>query len=416
MFTNANLSFEAAPPIEVVLRFFLSGALFGVIAFIVAFFNFSELFNLYASSTVAFVHLLTLGVGINFLFGALFQMLPVIAGVSINNSQKVAMRVHYTLLVGTIFLISAFFTNSFTAYSFAFLFLSFSILYTAFVAIKELIKIKHSASSKGMLYTFISLVFLLVFATILILFKMGFALEFDFFNIRKLHFSFGLFGVFTLLILSVSFQVIEMFYVTPPYPKIYTKYSTLTIMTLLAITLIFPAISFISLKLLALLIIVYSTLTIKLLRARKRAVSDATIWFWYFSMGSALLFALSFIFNAPIVLTASFFTFFILATIFAMVLKIIPFLVWFQLNRQGYFDGPMMHEVIHPKTAKRLFFLFAAAALLTLVALITSYISILATLLFVTLFTYLFILIYNAWKKYLYTLKHGTRVDFPLNI
>ncbi len=38
----------------------------------------------------------------------------------------------------------------------------------------------------------------------------------DFLALRQLHLGLGLLGWIALLILSVSFQVIEMFYVTPP--------------------------------------------------------------------------------------------------------------------------------------------------------------------------------------------------------
>jgi uncharacterized membrane protein YesL len=48
-----------------------------------------------------------------------------------------------------------------------------------------------------------------------------------------------------------------------------------------------------------------------------------------------------------------FFTSFALSIVFAMFYKIVPFLTWFHLNSQGYFTAPMMHEVIHPKTAKK---------------------------------------------------------------
>jgi len=43
---------------------------------------------------------------------------------------------------------------------------------------------------------------------------------------------------------------------------------------------------------------------------------------------------------------------FSISVIFAMVYKIIPFLVWFHLSSQGYMEAPMMHEVIRPKMAK----------------------------------------------------------------
>ncbi len=52
---------------------------------------------------------------------------------------------------------------------------------------------------------------------------------------------------------------------------------------------------------------------------------------------------------------------FALSIVFAMLHKIVPFLTWFHLNAQGYFTAPMMHEVIHPKTAKKRFWIHLAA-------------------------------------------------------
>ena len=420
MFTNANLSFEAAPPINVVLRFFLTGALFGVITAGMLFFHFETLTNIYAPNTLIIVHLLSLGVVSNFLFGALFQMLPVVAGVSIANAQIVAMRVHYTLLLGVIFLLSGFGTSSATLYLFGGIFLGFAFFYSAFVGLRELIKIKHSASSKGMLLSLSSLFLLVVFAFILLAFKSGYDVGFDYLDIKRLHFSFGLFGLFMLLLFSISFQVIEMFYVTPPYPKYYAKYVGVTLFALLVLSIFIPSFITIAFVAIALIALIHSTLTIKLLRAKKRAVSDVTIWLWYFAMANLMLFGLTLLeyifFSVPITAIALFFSFFILATILAMVFKIVPFLVWFQLNRQGYFDGPMMHEVIHPKVAKRLFYLFFASYLLFLGALFFSSLSLVASVFLFISFLWLGILIYNAWQKYLHTLKNGMKIEFPLNM
>ena len=420
MFTNANLSFEAAPPINVVLRFFLTGAIFATLAGVAIFFNFDTLFNIYAPSTLSIVHILTLGVVTNFLLGALFQMLPVIAGVSIANSQLVAMRVHYTLLVGIIFLLSAFLDSSAILYLLAAIFLGFSLFYSSFVGIRELIKINHSSSSKGMLYSLISFIFVVILAFILIYLKNGFSLGVDFLEVKKLHLFFGLFGVFMLLIFSVSFQVIEMFYVTPPYPKEYAKYVTTTIFGLLLLSLIAPKWSSFFISLIALIAIYHSITTLKLLKAKKRAVTDVTIWLWYLGMVNLILFSLGFIlnnfFDINIVLLSIFFSFFILSIILAMVFKIVPFLVWFQLNRQGYFDGPMMHEVIHPKVAKRVFYIFISSYILFIGGVVISLFAYIGAILFFSTFLTLAILIYLAWQKYIFTLKNGTKIDFPSNV
>ncbi len=415
MFNNANLSFEAAPPIKVVFRFFLTASIFGIFTSLTLFFTFPNLLNIYDFNTLGTIHLITLGIITNFIFGALFQMLPVIAGVSIQNSEIVSLRVNYTLLIGTIFLFNAFLHNNQLLYILASIFLIFSFSYFFINSFKELIVLKHSNSSKGMLYAIISLILVILFATILISFKIGINLPFNFLLIRNFHLLFGLFGLFMILIFSISFQVIEMFYVTNSYPKLYSKNISLIII----ITLIVNFVNFnIPINLIAFLSLIHAILTIKLLLKRKRVVSDGTIWFWYLAMGNLILFSLLILlnnfFSINIVLIALSFIFFIFSTIFAMIFKIIPFLVWFQLNRQGYFDGPMMHEVIHPKIVKKLFYLFIITNLSFILSIFFNNFYLIASLMLLIIFIILTALIYNSWHKYIETLKNGMKLDFSI--
>ena len=109
MFNNNGLSMEQAPPIKVILRFFLTGSIFGIVAGFMLFFYSDNLNNFSASSTLATVHILALGVMASFMFGALFQMLPVICGVSIKEPENLSLRVNYALVFGTIVLVVSFF-------------------------------------------------------------------------------------------------------------------------------------------------------------------------------------------------------------------------------------------------------------------------------------------------------------------
>ena len=180
--------------------------------------------------------------------------------------------------------------------------------------------------------------------------------------IKEAHYSFALFGWLTLLIVSVSFQVIEMFYVTPKYPVLMSKYLTTSIFTLLilkTIALFMNLESNILNILLSALFMLYALVTLHRLYKRKRPTSDATVWFWRFGMG-LLFVSMSIIFIdniTPLHATINFishlsFIGFALSIVFAMIYKIVPFLVWFHLSNQGYMEAPMMHDVIHPKKAK----------------------------------------------------------------
>ena len=121
---------------------------------------------------------------------------------------------------------------------------------------------------------------------------------------------------------------------------------------------VFPAVWYLGDGLIALLLIAYASITLYRLTQRKRPLTDATVWFWRIGLVSliiTLLLLLVSLWNpvpqlAP--LQYVFFTIFAISVLFAMLYKIIPFLTWFHLNAQGYLTAPMMHEVIHPKTAR----------------------------------------------------------------
>ena len=417
MFQNSGLSLDQAPPIKVVLRFFLSGSIFGVIAGLFLFF-----FNNDINSNFALIltHILTLGVMASFMFGALFQMLPVLCAVHIKSPLIESLRVNYTLIFGLIFLLNAFYFGYSTLYILASLFLGFAIFKSAYLMLKELKKIKHNNSSRGMTLALISLSLLATLGIILLYIRAGYNIDINYLWLKSMHFSFGLFGWIALLIISVSFQVIEMFYVTPPYPKIYAKYLPSIILGLLILNLFisyfFNKAFFIFDSLIVIAIAIHAIFTLIRLKQKKRPVMDATIYFWILGLSSYILFALTFIakffINIPTTLLATLFSYFALSIVFAMAYKIVPFLVWFHLNAQGYFDAPMMHEVTKPSYAKKNFYIFIASFILSITASFIPYLWHFASILFTISFLMLFINIYNAANKYKYVVKYGKRFSF----
>ena len=94
MFTG--LSLEQAPPYEAPLKFFLTAPIFAVLAGLTA--AFSNSFELHDPKLIASIHLLTIGYMIMIIFGALQQMLPVVAGAVIPKAKLIA-NITYTLLI-----------------------------------------------------------------------------------------------------------------------------------------------------------------------------------------------------------------------------------------------------------------------------------------------------------------------------
>ncbi len=425
MFSQNGLSLDQAPPISVVFRFFFSGALFGILAGILILFFQTAVFDAHSKEAVTLTHTLTLGVMLSFMFAALFQMLPVIAGVTLTSPVKKANLLQYPFILGTISLLFAFNHSVPWLFGAAALLLGGSILFITLVMLKNLIKLpNHSSSSKGMLAALISLGIVILLA-LYMTGTLGGVLDGVYYTqVKAAHYSLGLFGWITLLIISISFQVIEMFYVTPAYPKLVSKYLPLTLLLLLvtttAIGLFTPEIWYISNILLALLLTGYALLTLKRLTQRKRPLTDATVWFWRLGLGSLLVSMLSMVLTLFMddmfikTLSYIFFSSFALSIVFAMFYKIIPFLTWFHLNSQGYFTAPMMHEVIHPKTAmKHLYIHLATIAAFVLSVFIPAFIFIAAVLTVVS-FGWMTYQIIHAHLLYKKTQETGEK--FEMNI
>jgi len=423
MFNQNGLSLDQAPPIIVVFRFFFLGSIFGIIAGLSLFFYKTDIFDATTVAALTFTHLLTLGVMLSFMFAALFQMLPVIAGISLTSPIKKANTLLYPFTIGVTTLLLAFNLPQFPwLYLLSAGLLGFALFITIFSMLKKLLKLQnHSASSKGMTIALFSLAIVIALALYLT-FTQGGILDGAYYSkIKVSHYSFGLFGWIALLIISISFQVIEMFYVTPPYPSYMHKYLPLILFVLLLLSFIvglsIPSIWLITNTLIVILLVTYALITLKRLQEKKRPLSDATVWFWRFGLTSLVLSMLSLIifeFTSISILkpfSYIFFASFGLSIVFAMFYKIVPFLTWFHLSSQGYFTAPMMHEVIHPKTAKKHLYIHIAMIGTYIVSLfITTFIFIAASLTLLS-FGWMAWQIIHAWKLYTYTQKNGEKFD-----
>jgi hypothetical protein len=427
MFNQGGLSMEQAPPVMVVLRFFVTASVFGVL---LGFYFMGSVANFLPHNEYAFqvtvIHLLSLGVMASFMLGALFQMLPVIAGVVIKTPTNKATVVNILLIMGLSSQIFAFGTASSSLYLLASISLGVGLLYAMTMMLKEVIAIKdHSTSSKGMLFALSSFFIAIVLGVYLLLTLGGYLDGAYFKELKEIHYSFALFGWLTLLIVSISFQVVEMFYVTPKYPTLMSQYLVSTIFTLLVIktVMIFMGLdsAFINI-LLSLLFILYAGVTIHRLYRRKRPTSDATVWFWRLGMGLLIVSMFINLLSNVVVVNSqimgiSYVTFigFSLSIVFAMVYKIVPFLVWFHLSNQGYMEAPMMFDVIHPKRAKIHFKIHLAMLslwILSIVFQLDEVFLIIPSFLLTLSFGWLLYHLIMAIRKHNYTQKYTEKIEW----
>ena len=422
MFAQNGLSLDQAPPISVVFRFFFSGALFGLLSGVMILLFQTNIFNPSSTEALILTHTLTLGVMLSFMFAALFQMLPVIAGVILSTPVKKANLVQYPFVLGVISLLLGFYTSQTWLFLVASLLLGGSIFYITTIMLKNLMQLQnHSASSKGMMVALLALAMVIILALYMTGTLAGLLQGTHYSIVKEAHYSFGLFGWIALLIISISFQVIEMFYVTPAYPKFVSAYLPFKLLGLLLLGLIIsffiPTVWAVIDIFIALVLIGYAIITLKRLTQRKRPLTDATVWFWRLGLSSliiSMLFILITTFKEIEVLkqlSYIFFATFALSIVFAMFYKIVPFLTWFHLNAQGYFTAPMMHEVIHPKTAMKHLYIHVTTIVTFILSLFIPAFIYLAGLLTILSFGWMTYQIIHAYLLYKKTQETGEKFE-----
>lgn len=374
---SGGLSLEQAPPIGVILRFFLTVPFFGALFCLVLMFGGAQAMMPHAPTAVAAAHLFFVGVVATAMVGALFQMLPVLAGVVIAVPSRHAAAVHALLFSGALALAGAFVTFQAWVYVLAGVLLGGAVLYLAVLMFPPLLlRTGASETLRGMQVALGSFALAAVFALAMLY---GFATgETGKFHeaLRGIHFGFALFGWVGMLIVAVAYQVIEMFYVTPPYPATYKKAAWAILaaaMLLKGVWLfagwrhgtVFDAV-------IAALMLGFAVITLWLLSKRKRPVADTAVWFWRLGMGMLILsvgfWALFTLSEEDGLLPAALIAYgaFALAIVSGMMYKIVPFLVWFHLSNQGYVSAPVMAEVISARRARQHLYLFSVAVVMML--------------------------------------------------
>ncbi|MCE5181409.1 MAG: hypothetical protein LLG15_06375 [Betaproteobacteria bacterium] len=389
-----GLSFAQAPPIMVPFRFFLSAPLFALlVALLALWFGPSLLESRWQPSVLALTHLMTLGFLSMVMVGAMLQMLPVIAGSPVAHPVGVARAVHLLLVSGVLFLAAGFLLASPWLMLLAMVLLGGGLL--VFV-IAVGFSLARAASGNP---TVVGMRFALVSLTVTAILGLVLASNFgwkwwliSWIQVTNLHLTWGLLGWVGLLVISVSYQVVPMFQLTPAYPKLLMRWLPRALFVLLLLGSI-PwlladsgmqeqvaiVVALITVAVLAL----FALATLRLQSQRRRKQSDVTLLFWRFGMVCLLLaLALSIVGQAmkisdnahgenfmPIFLFVAGFA---VSVVNGMLYKIVPFLIWFHLQSllMGVAKVPNMRQIMPEAGMRRQMWLhFLAVPLLGLSAL-----------------------------------------------
>ncbi|MDP2850010.1 MAG: hypothetical protein Q8O20_02965 [Sulfuricurvum sp.] len=416
-----GLSLDQAPPISVVLRFFFTVPVFGILLALIVFFYPHDVLTPTHPISLAAIHVMFLGIITMSMFGALFQMQSVLGGRPIPSVLGNAFLIHLFLVIGVLSLSGAFVLGTPELFIIASVFLGGSILYVATLILPLLFVGTPHDTLRGMR---LALIALSLTAILGIVMASEYAnLSFSAFHavIRSVHYSLGLVGWIAILIIAVAFQVVEMFYVSTPYSPWCKRnaFKVIAVSLFLKIIWLFTTLPYVWVfdLVIGALLIGFVTTTAKRLKMRKRRVSDVSIWFW--SSGIILLslavvahmVSLSNGYPQSQSISLIAFGLFALAVILGMMGKIVPFLVWFHLNSAGYMDTPLMSNIIPQSRAKGVFTLFILTSFTSIVGVFYIEFFALSALIGAAMFTLLLINLIKAYKLYRYTLSHGKRFE-----
>ncbi|PCI27826.1 MAG: hypothetical protein COB67_07745 [SAR324 cluster bacterium] len=381
-----GISLDQAPPEDIPLRFFLSAPLFGVLAGLLVVWRGGDLFiSNWNLETIAITHLLTLGWLAMVMFGAFYQMVPVLVGGSVPFIYFARM-LHslfaggIALFVAAFFVMNAgFFEISSSLFAVAAALLLFSIL--CFFLQLAMAVFKEKANDRPTVVAMrISMICLLLTMLLGISFignlTAWWALPWDRVNMTGIHVTLGLFGWVGTLLMGVGFHMIPMFYLTPSFDL----EQAYRILRLHSISLLLIPISlYFDLGLGALIAsaipgalaaIIFVFTLMQLLGRRRRRIVDTTMRFWQsgiflLPLSLLCLAANQWILEARVLLL--FGVLFILGYAVAltngMLYKIYPFILWFHRysNLIGKVPVPLLQDLAPNKFSRKQWHSFTAA-------------------------------------------------------
>ncbi|QDF98487.1 hypothetical protein CJ010_19075 [Azoarcus sp. DD4] len=343
-----DMSFEQAPPLSVPLRFFFTAPLFAIAAGLLLALRGEAVFaSRWTPEALAATHLLTAGMMLQIMLGALFQVLPVAAGANVWQPRILAGLVHLALSLGGGALAAGFLLGDAVFFHAALSLLGLAIL-ALFLGVSVGLwrTAALGATVWGLRGAMVALVVTVGLGFALALARSG-DIAPDWLALSVLHQAWGLGGWGGLLLAAVAWLVVPMFLLTPAYPVRFTRGLLIGMVVLLVAGSLAWAFGWAwtdaALALgLALAAAAFAWATLALQRRRRRKVTDACFRFWRLAMvalaAAAALLAASVagvdlgaglpLLLGVLVLAGAF-----LSVMLGMLYKIVPFILWLHLRR-----------------------------------------------------------------------------------
>jgi len=406
---TTGLSTDQAPPIRVPMIFFATAPLFGLAAaaLLVFYGGGTELQSRWSPLAMVLTHLLLPGFVVTVMFGAVQQMLPVVAGATIKHPVAVSHLVHAFWVAGVASLGAGFFWSELGGGQLLLRVAAVALACAGavyLVAAGDALRRANAANETvlGMRLAHICLALVLIFGVTLALGRSGVIPVYRH-QLTDTHALFALGGWIVLLIMAVSYQVVPMFFVTPTYPVWAKKWLCPAVFGGLVLHALPSKIGSLSgLIFTFCAVFLYAILSLRLMLRRRRKVPDPALLLWRVALGSLMLvdliwlthemasaltgFTSAVVYHVPVELVRVGFGIFIfgfaISIVIAMLSKIMPFLVWFHLQgiqMRKMMAGtkgmalralPTMKEILPDSLVRKVIWLHLSAGALLLVSIV----------------------------------------------
>jgi len=292
-----GLRLEQAPPLSIPLRFFLVAPVALVVAGALLVWGGDTLiWTRFGATTAALLHLGTLGFLASVMLGALYQMIPVVAGAPVPIVRS-AHVVHVALVLGVGALVLGFAAASHLGMLVAAAALgSTFVLFVAPVAVALARAPTKSATVHGMRLAVTGLVALVTLGVLMALARSSGAPTPRYAGWMSAHIALGLVVWVGGLLTAVSFQVVPMFYLTPSFPRWAERAIVGSVALSLVATLVAVAANlgdrftaFAALPGALGVFVLHPLATLRGIRRRRRKRPDPSLRFWQAGLGFGLL-------------------------------------------------------------------------------------------------------------------------------
>lgn len=381
---QALLAFEQGPPVAAPLRFFVTAPLYLVLAGLLLAFEGETIFvSRWTPAALAVTHLLTLGFMLQIMLGALIQILPVVAGANLPRPRLIAALVHPLLNCGVLCLVLGFLQSASGWMYAAAAFLIGALGLFVGAAGWALWWVRSTSPSiRGLKMALVALA-ITAASGLYMLFALAGGWPVALERLTNLHAGWGLGGWSAILLAAVAYVVVPMFQLTPGYPARpawwFPRLIFLTLLLWSAGTLTDAAWLVGDARfLLSLIGLFFVIQTLQLQRRRRRARPDATLRYWQFGLYALLLVLLMVLVGSllprlaesdawPLLLGLLVLMGGYVAFITGMLYKIVPFLLWFDLQNRSAIGKPppAMNRLLgEPEALRQLRVFHLACALL----------------------------------------------------